>query len=182
MGPVPVPVSESVCGLPVASSVTVIAPVRFPFTLGEKVTLMAQFAPAVTLLPQVFVWAKSPLTATLVMASGPLPVFVRVSVLAGEVVPLATLPNAKLEGASCTVGAVPVPVRETDCVPPGALSIIVSVPGRLPPAVGVNVMLMMHFAPTATLEPHVLSCEKSPLMPTLEIARASLPELVSVTD
>src|SRR5580692_5654348 len=68
-GAVPVPVSETVWALPLALSVIVIAPLRVPVTVGVKVTLIAQFAPAATLVPQVFVWLKSPLETMLVTVS-----------------------------------------------------------------------------------------------------------------
>ena len=65
------------CGLPVALSVTVTAAVRVPDAVGLNVTLIVQLAPALTELPQVLLWAKSPafvpVTATLVMLSAALP-------------------------------------------------------------------------------------------------------------
>ena len=45
---VPVPVNAIVCGLPVALSVTAIAPVRAPATVGVKITVIAQVAPTAT--------------------------------------------------------------------------------------------------------------------------------------
>jgi hypothetical protein len=45
------------CGLPLVLSVMVIAPVRVPVAVGVKVTLMVQFAPAATEVPQVLVCA-----------------------------------------------------------------------------------------------------------------------------
>ena len=51
----PVPVRLTVCGLPAALSVTVIVPGWLPVAVGVKVTLMVQFAPAVTEAPQVLV-------------------------------------------------------------------------------------------------------------------------------
>jgi len=50
-----VPVSPTDCGLLVALSVIVKVPVRAPAAAGVKVTLIVQLAPALTLLPQVFV-------------------------------------------------------------------------------------------------------------------------------
>ena len=43
LGPVPVPVSGTVCGLPRALSVNVSAPVRAPSAVGVNVTLIVQF-------------------------------------------------------------------------------------------------------------------------------------------
>ncbi len=54
-GALPVPVKDTVCGLPLASSVIVMAPVRVPVAVGVKVTLIVQLAPAATELPQMLV-------------------------------------------------------------------------------------------------------------------------------
>ena len=67
--------------------VTVTAPVRVPPAVGVKVTLIAQFAPAASDAPQLFVCAKSPLAENPVMASGALPVLESVAVFALLVVP-----------------------------------------------------------------------------------------------
>src|SRR5258708_9997162 len=70
----PVPVRLTDCGLPEALSVMLRVPVRLPDAVGVNVTLMVQFAPAATELPQVLVWAKSPLAETAVRVSEALPV------------------------------------------------------------------------------------------------------------
>jgi hypothetical protein len=49
-----------------------------------------------------------------------------------------------------------VPVRLTDCGLSEALSVIVTLAERLPAAFGLNVTLIVQFAPAATLEPQVL--------------------------
>ena len=57
---------------------------------------------------------------------------------------------------------------------------------RAPDAAGVNVTLIVQLAPTATVVPQVLVCEKSPaLVPVIEMllmSRGTLPVLVSVLD
>jgi len=55
--PSPVPLRPTLCGLPAASSVIVIAPVRLPTAVGVNVTLIVQFPLAATDAPQVFVCA-----------------------------------------------------------------------------------------------------------------------------
>src|SRR6266404_9505581 len=87
--PAPVPVMFTVCGLPEALSVRVSTPVRDPVAEGLKVTLRAQLAPVPRLVPQLFVWAKSPLAAILEMLRAALPLFVRVTARAELVVPTA---------------------------------------------------------------------------------------------
>ena len=59
----PVPVRLTVCGLPAALSIIVIAPVLVHGAVGLNITLIVQFAVAATLAPQVFVSEKSPLFA-----------------------------------------------------------------------------------------------------------------------
>src|SRR5260370_1133945 len=79
---VPVPVRDTVCGLPAALSVTVIAPVRAPAAVGVKITEMVQAPAAPTDAPQVLVWLKSPLAAMLVIVSVAVPVLVSVTTCA----------------------------------------------------------------------------------------------------
>ena len=82
----PVPVRLTVCGLPVALSVTVIAPGRLPVTVGVNVTLMEQLAPAAREAPQVLVWAYGALATMLVMVRAAVPELVSVTVCAALVV------------------------------------------------------------------------------------------------
>ena len=56
LGLAPVPVRLTVCGLPEASYVMVMVPVRTPGAVGAKVTLIVQLAAAGTELPHVLVW------------------------------------------------------------------------------------------------------------------------------
>ena len=60
-GAVPVAEMLAVCGLLLASSVTVRVALRAPVAVGVKVTLMVQVAPAATLVPQLLLCPKSPL-------------------------------------------------------------------------------------------------------------------------
>jgi hypothetical protein len=90
---VPIPLSVTFCGLPAALSVMLTAAVRVPLAVGLKVTLILQLAPAANVLPQVWVCAKSPalvpVIAMLLMVKLVVPVFLRVTVLAALVVPIA---------------------------------------------------------------------------------------------
>lgn len=91
---VPVPTSETLCGLPLASSVTLRAAFRAPLAVGLKVKLIMQFAPAARvdgLAAHVLVSEKSPLfapvMAMLVIVSAALPVFVSVALCGALLVP-----------------------------------------------------------------------------------------------
>jgi hypothetical protein len=83
-GAVPVPLRLAVCGLPVALSLTDNVALRNPVATGLKVTLMVQLPAAATLVPQLFVWVKSPgfvpAIEMLLIVSVALPVFERVTV------------------------------------------------------------------------------------------------------
>jgi hypothetical protein len=100
---VPVPVRPAVC-VP-ALSTTVRVPVRAPVALGVKVTVMAQFAAAVT-EAQVLVAVKSPLADMLVTVSAAVPVLVRVNVrLVVLRLPTAAEPRERVAGVSVAVWA-----------------------------------------------------------------------------
>ena len=83
----PVPVSDTVCGDPLALSVMVSVPVRDPPAVGVKVTEIVQFAPAAMLDPQFCVSAKSPEAAMDVTLSVAEPLLVSVTVCAALAVP-----------------------------------------------------------------------------------------------
>ncbi len=82
---VPVPVSETLCGLPPPLSPMLSVAVRRPLAVGVKVTVIVQLACAATLESQVLVSLKSgefgPVTLMAVMLSVEPPVLVRVNVL-----------------------------------------------------------------------------------------------------
>ncbi len=68
------------CCVP-ALSVIVTAPVRVPGPVGVKVTVSVQEAPTARVVgsvPQLFVCAKSPLAAIVLIVKGPVPVLLRV--------------------------------------------------------------------------------------------------------
>jgi len=77
---VPVPLSATVCGEPVASSATLMAAVRVPAVAGMKVIEIVQLFPAESRLPQVVVSANelafAPVIEMPVMLIGALPLFV----------------------------------------------------------------------------------------------------------
>ena len=97
-GTVPVPVRATACGLFAALSVMVTDPARLPEALGVKVTLIVQLVLPATDCPQLFVWAKSPVMAMLVMLSGATEVFGIVMVCAGLVVLRFWLPKLRANG------------------------------------------------------------------------------------
>ena len=72
------------------------------------------------------------------------------------------MPNAREVGASVAPGtgvAVPVPVSETDCGEPEALSLTLNVPGREPVVVGVNVTEIVQLDPPVSGVPQVVVAE-----------------------
>jgi len=59
--------------------------------------------------------------------------------------------------------------------------VIVSVPARVPVAVGVKVTEILQLIPAAMVGPQVFVCEKSPLVPILFNKRSADPVLVNAT-
>ena len=161
---VPVPLRETVCGLPGALSVTDSVPLRFPICLGLKATLTVQLAPAANELPQVWVCAKSPALVPVIaiplIVKVVVPTLVSVTVFAGLDVPRTTAPRFRLVSESLAV--VPTPVRPTFCGLPAALSVTLRVAVRVPLAVGLIVTLMLQLAPAANELPQVWVCTNPP--------------------
>src|SRR5712692_501004 len=142
VGVTPEPVREINCGLFEALSVIVNMPLRKPLAVGVKVTLTVQLELAPTLAPQLLVCAKSPLACIPLMLVAVGPGFDRVT--GCEPLALPSACAAKLSAAGVafrTAFAPPVPVSDTVCGLPEALSVMVRVPVRVPVAVGVNVTL-----------------------------------------
>jgi len=108
-GATPVPVKLTVCGLPLALSVMVSDALRDPAAVGVNVALIVQLAPAPTLLPQLFVCAKSPgfapPIAMLEMLSEALPMLESVTICAALVELALCWPNVRLAGCRLTTGA-----------------------------------------------------------------------------
>ena len=177
----PVPLRATLCGLPAALSEMLMVPVLVPAAVGLKVTEIVQLAPALTVVPQVLVWEKSPLAVMPEMVSEALPVLVRMTVCAVLVLPDIWAVKVREAGDKPTTGSVPVPVSGQVWGLFAALSEIVRVPERVPIAVGVKDTLIVQLAPGATLAPQVFDCEKSPLIAMLLMVSAAVPVLVSVT-
>jgi hypothetical protein len=154
-GATAVPVNVTICGEFRPWSVIVITPEMLPVVEGVNVAVMVQVAPAPSVVVHVLDDAlKSPLRAVAMFVDWP-PVFFTVITLPALVVPTACAANVSLAGVTViTTGAVPVPVSDTVCGLGTALSITVSVPGRLPVVVGENVTDIVQCAFDARLEPH----------------------------
>src|ERR1700761_7982101 len=114
----------------------------------------------------------------LVTAIGSVVVLASVNACAAEVVPRPCAANVALP-VSVPVSATPVPVRFTG-LRPFALLVTVSVPVRAPVAVGVKTTLIWQLPLSATEEPQLLVCAKSPVAAMLVIAIGEVPVLVSV--
>lgn len=146
----PVPERLTVCGEFVAWSVIKIEPVRVPVVVGVNVTLTVQFVPAASVLVQVVLdCAKSPVGVPTEIVVDAVPELVTVNDMGPLVVPTVCDGNVKLVGAGVTMTVVPVPDRVTVWGEFAALSVMVTVPGRLPPVVGANVTLIVQVAPPA---------------------------------
>jgi hypothetical protein len=108
---VPVPVNETLCGLPDVLSVIVMLAARFPVAVGVKVTLIVHFVPTARFelfAGQVLVCAKSPLLvplkAMLEIVTAAVPVFVSVTPCGALVVVISWFPNERPADESVTAG------------------------------------------------------------------------------
>ena len=96
VGEIPVPLRLTSLGVLGASLAIVIAPNRVPAVVGKKMTLIVQYVPAASVVPQSLVWTKSPLATMLVMLSNALPVLVIVTVCVVLDVPTVCAANADI--------------------------------------------------------------------------------------
>src|SRR3989442_452938 len=164
-GTIPVPASDTNCGLPGASSVMVTVAARAPVSAAQNLMLIVQLAPGATEpapVGQVLPAAKAksaacaPVMVMLVRFSGVPPLLVSVRFCAALVVLTRCLPCALLVAESVAAGGVTtVPVSDTDGGLPGASSAMVTVAVRALAAVGVNVRLTRQLAPATTVAPFV---------------------------
>jgi len=156
-----------------------------------KVTVMGQFPPAASELPQVLVWPKSPglapVNPMLVMDRGAFPVLLRVTVWVALGVP--TLLLKGLVVVTPAMGALPVPVRLMSCGLPLALSAMLTEAVRVKMAVGVNVTLIEQVLgagaagivnPVQVSALLVKSPGLAPVNETLVMVKLELPVLVRV--
>jgi len=97
------------------------------------------------------------------------------------VVPTGWFPKLKLLGESVTEGDVPVPLSETVCGLPVALSVTETVPLVLPVTVGAKLTLIVHELPASNVEAQLLVCEKPVLAEIPETVSVAVPLLVAVT-
>ena len=74
----------------------------------------------------------------LLMLSVAVPLLVRVTAWAELELPTGTVENVRFVGVNTTLRLVPVPERLTMCGLPGASSVTVTVPVRVPVVVGLN--------------------------------------------
>src|ERR1700675_1695881 len=99
----------------------------------------------------------------LVMEMEAPPAFDSVTGCEALAVPSACAAKLRADGVAFRTIAPPVPVSDTACGLPDALSVMLRVPVRVPVAVGVKVTLTVQLALTARLVPQLLLCAKSPL-------------------
>lgn len=135
--------------------------------------------------PQVLVSVKlvglAPVMVMPEMVMALAPVLLRVTTCAA---PLAKVSDVGESEATGTAVAAPVPATTMLCEAVLELSVTVRLAERAPAAVGVKLTVMVQLVLTATLEPQVLVCEKSPgLVPMKampDMVSAAVPVLVSV--
>jgi hypothetical protein len=191
---VPVPVNVTVCGLPVALSVKVIAPVRVPVAVGLNVIEKTHGSPSTGMFVHCasVAPAKSPLIVIFVNVTAVPPVFDTVTKCASLLVPTAWLPNVNDVGEIVIdppVAAVPVPlsviVVVCGVVLPALVYVTVTVPVSVPVAVGANVTFTVQLdavpVPVASVAGQVFVSPKFALAAILVIVTVVVPTFVIVT-
>jgi hypothetical protein len=160
----PVPVSATVCGEPVALSPTARLAVNVPTARGLNSTEMAQVAEAASDEPQVFADFREDVALVPVMfedrsVTAEALVFLTVTVCAAVVAPTVVDAKVRLVGDSVTVSpdAVAVPWSATDCGEPVALSAIERDAVKEPATVGLNSTETAQVAETGSDEPQVFA-------------------------
>src|ERR1035437_1461349 len=131
----PAPDSGTVVGPPVASVVTVRLPELTPDAAGVNVMLMVQVPPAVIDVPQVLVWAKSPVAAIEETVASAVPVLEIVTLWASDVAPTLVVgkPMAfRLAESVDDMVSAPTPDRATVIGPLTASLVTVNEPGPAP--------------------------------------------------
>jgi len=150
----PVPLSVIVPGEPDALLVTVMLPFAAPAAVGSKITLNVKVCDGFNVTPPAPLSEYPvPLTEIPEICTEELPVFVIVSLRVAVVEATFTLPKARVGALkdSVLVAATPVPLSATVAGEFGALLAMVTVPARLPAAVGANTALKVTLDPAATV-------------------------------
>jgi len=174
----------------------VIDAARAPVAVGVNVAVIEHVPPIVNvagaagqfvLIPK-SLWL-APASATAVIVSGAVPLFVNVDDCGALVTPKRCNPKARLAGLSFTPGAVavPVPERGTLCGLSAALSLTIRLAAREPAPVGVNAMEIVHVAPGANVDgasgQSALAPKSEAFVPVvvmLEIASAAPPVFLRI--
>jgi hypothetical protein len=193
LGRLPVPDSNTVCGLLVALSVKLRVAARVPAAEGVNTTSMVQLAEAARALPHMLAeMAKSPALVPAIAAPAmemtASPRFCKVMICAGLLVPGLNAPNATEAGLAAAepMGITPIPERDTEVGALLVLSVNRSVACRAPATVGTKSNVAVQLTPAARMAPQVwLRMEKSPgFAPErvmLRMAMARVPAFVRVT-
>jgi len=175
----PVPLKETVCGLPGALSVRAMEPERVPAAVGVNVTVMMQLAPTPWPEPQVFVWAKSPLATMLLIVRARLPVLVKVTVCGALAVPTGWFPKLRIVlERDKSAPATPLPDRAIVTV--GAVLVMETVPVTAPAAVGANTTLNITLCPGVSVCAFKVVLNPAPVTLGAFTATFTFPVFVSV--
>jgi len=192
-GAVPVPLSFTCCGEPVALSAIASAAASAPVDRGLNSTDTVHEAPTASEAPQVVADFRNdvalvPVTVSEVNVKAAVPEFFTVRTWAAVGVPTMVAANVSELAESVTAGAVlatPVPLTATVWVP--APSTTLSVASNAPTAAGLNERVTAQLAPAANVEPtgQVVDAANElasvPVSLTEPIVTAAVPAFLRVT-
>jgi len=182
----PDPVSVIVCGLPGALSVTDSVAVRVPLAIGVNVTFSAQVFPVgaafrvlgavghVVVTPNSL--GSAPVMFADVICNGTFCSLVNVTDFAALVLPTNCVANESEPGDRSTP-ANALPLSATDCGVPGALSLILMLPGCEPVVVAVRSTAITHVLPVGAA-----GTDPAPIGQVVLAESRAYPPLNPVTD
>jgi hypothetical protein len=171
--------SEAV-NAPAAAGLNVTDTVQLAPTASAVVQVVADFRNEVALVPEM---------VSDVSVKAAVPEFFTVTTCAAVVTPTLVEANVSVVGVSVTAGAVaaaPVPVKDTDCGVPVALSAIERAAVNAPATNGLNSTDTVQVAPTASEVVHVVADFRKevapvPVMVSEVNVNAAVPEFFTVT-
>jgi multisubunit Na+/H+ antiporter MnhB subunit len=155
---IPLPLSATNCGLPLASSLMDKCPLRAPVWVGLNDALIAQVAAGAMLFPLhvSFVMLNCPDGATLAICRVAPVVFLTVVVFEALVAATTMPPKLNVSGVIVSLPATPTPLSAADPALAFSVSLTASEAWRVPNAAGVKVSLTAQLVPLASVEPQPL--------------------------
>jgi hypothetical protein len=155
-----VPIPETETGI--ADPLTAIAPLAAPDVTAVNTTLTVHELPEASEAGQLFVSVNAPSALIALTMYGPDPVFFNVTVCAGVLLPIGSIPKLSVVSEGVSAPSVAVPLSVTIWGEPAATSVNVMLPLRAPEVVGTKATVTVQVALGAMEAGQLLVSVKSP--------------------